>query len=72
MHEASIPADATHLTRGKQMLPNEEDGRDLRSSAADLSASDSYAAMIAPSGARPSVSKRQFAIKRLRAQATIV
>jgi len=33
MHEASIPADATHLKRGAD-APNDEDGRDLRLSAA--------------------------------------
>ena len=70
MHEASIPADATHLKRGT--APNDEDGRDLRLSAADRSATEFYAAMIAPSGARPSVTKRQIAIKSLRAKATIV
>jgi|HubBroStandDraft_4_1064222.scaffolds.fasta_scaffold292244_2 hypothetical protein len=71
MHEASIPADATHLKRGTD-APNDEDGRDLRLSAADRSATEFYAAMIAPSGARPSVTKRQIAIKSLRAKATIV
>jgi hypothetical protein len=70
MHEASIPADATHLKRGTD-APNDEDGRDLRLSAADRSATEFYAAMI-PSGARPSVTKRQIAIKSLRAKATIV
>ena len=40
--------------------------------AADRSATEFYAAMIAPSGARPSVTKRQIAIKSLRAKATIV
>src|ERR1700722_19981215 len=34
MHEGSIPADATHLKRGTD-APNDEDGRDLRLSAAD-------------------------------------
>src|ERR1700723_487866 len=57
MHEASIPADATHLKRGTD-APNDEDGRDLRLSAADRSATEFYAAMIAPFGARPSVTKR--------------
>jgi hypothetical protein len=71
MHEASIPADVTHLKRGTD-APNDEDGRDLRLSAADRSATEFYAAMIAPSGARPSVTKRQIAIKSLRAKATIV
>ena len=71
MHEASIPADATHLKRGTD-APHDEDGRDLRLSAADRSATEFYAAMIAPSGARPSVTKRQIAIKSLRAKATIV
>jgi hypothetical protein len=36
-----------------------EDRRDLRRSAADRSAAELYAAMIAPSGARPSVTKRR-------------
>src|SRR5580704_13461309 len=49
MHEASIPADATHLKRGTD-APNDEDDRDLRLSAADRSATEFYAAMIAPSG----------------------
>jgi hypothetical protein len=43
MHEASIPADATHLKRGTD-APNDEDGRDLRLSAADRSATEFYAA----------------------------
>ena len=43
-----------------------------RLSAADRSATEFYAAMIAPSGARPSVTKRQIAIKSLRAKATIM
>src|ERR1700722_18849084 len=51
--------------------PNDEDGRDLRLSAADRSATEFYAAMIAPSGARPSVTKRQIAIKSLRAKAIL-
>jgi len=51
--------------------PNDEDGRDLQLSAADRSAAEFYAAMIAPSGATPSVAKRQIAIKSLRAKATI-
>src|SRR6202020_588129 len=71
MHEASIPADATHLKRATA-APNDEDGRDLRLSAADRSATEFYAAMIAHSGARPSVTKRQIAIKSLRTKATIV
>src|ERR1700677_2729946 len=62
---------ASHLKRGTD-APNDEDGRDLRLSAADRSATEFYAAMIAPSGARPSVTKRQIAIKSLRAKATIV
>ena len=70
MHEASIPADATHLKRGTD-APNDEDGRDLRLSAADRSATEFYAAMIAPSDAGL-VTKRQIAIKSLRAKATIV
>ena len=70
MHEGSIPADATLLKRGTD-APNDEDGRDLRLSAADRSATELYAAMIAPSGARPSVTKRQIAIRSLRAKATI-
>jgi hypothetical protein len=52
--------------------PNDEDGRALRLSAADQSATEFYPAMIAPSGARPSVTKRQIAIRSLRAKATIV
>ena len=39
--------------------------------AADRSATEFYAAMIAPSGARPSVTKRQIAINNLRAMATM-
>jgi hypothetical protein len=61
MHEASTPADATHLKRGTD-APNDEDGRDLRLSAADRSAAEFYAAMIAPSGARPSVTKRSILV----------
>ena len=43
MHEPSIPADATHLKRWTD-APNDEDGRDLRLSAADRSATEFYAA----------------------------
>src|ERR1700733_6697822 len=43
MHEDSIPADATPLKRGTD-APNDEDGRDLRLSAADRSATEFYAA----------------------------
>ena len=68
----SIPADATHLKRGTDIQPMAKTVCDLRLSAADRSATEFYAAMIAPSGARPSVTKRQIAIKSLRAKATIV
>ena len=71
MHEASIPADATHLKRGTD-APNDEDGRDLDYPPLIDRRRNCYAGMIAPSGARPSVTKRQIAIKSLRAKATIV
>ena len=70
MHEASTPADATHLKRGSAQLPMT---KTVASSVQlpVLQAIDIYAATVAPSGTTPAVANRQTAISSFRAIATM-
>jgi hypothetical protein len=70
MHEASTPADATHLKRGIAKLPMTKTvASSVRSP--EYPAIDSYAATTAPSGTTPVAANRQMAINSFRAMATM-
>ena len=70
MHEASTPADATHLKRGSAELPlTKTVAPSVRSPG--FPAIDSYALTIAPSGTTPIVAIPQIAINSFRAIATM-
>lgn len=70
MHEASTPADATHLKRGSMKLPLTKTVASSVQSPV-LQAIDFYAETVAPSGTTPMVANRQTAISSFRAIATM-
>lgn len=70
MHEASTPADATHLKRGSAKLPMMKTVASSVQSPV-LQAIDAYTVTVAPSGTIPAVAKRQTAMSSLRAIATM-
>jgi hypothetical protein len=69
LHGSGARAPCAQRRAGPDQWPNPSRRRppSLRRAATEF-----YAAVIAPSGARPSATKRQIAIKSLRAKATIV
>ena len=73
MHEASTPADVTHLKRGSEKREKLPLTKTVSSSdrSPRLSTIETHAAMTAPSGTIPNFANRQIAINNLRAMATI-
>ena len=70
MHEASTPADVTHLKRGSEKLPLTKTVTSSDQSPR-LSTIETHAATMAPSGTMPNLANRQIAINNLRAMATM-
>lgn len=70
MHEASTPADVTHLKRGSEKLPLTKTVTSSDRSPR-LSTFETHAATMAPSGTIPNLANRQTAINNLRAMATM-
>jgi hypothetical protein len=70
MHEASTPADVTHLELGSEQLPMTKTVTSSDRSPR-LSTIETHAATMAPSGTIPKVANLQIEINNLRAMATI-